>query len=1026
VFVNNTGGVASYTFTVAGSTDTLNSASNGDTGGNITLADLDNLFFTPPPHADGDIVLNVTPTIGDGGDTNTADAPIALTIHVEAVADAPIINLTDVASGDVNAGIKVNGADIGDGTTQAFNDGETIVVFGQERINGASNRIPLSIKGITGESVSLAVSSNPAYNTAKGGSDSSETITYVLDGVPTAIGVTNSAGVSVGTLLSVTGGKGKWSLTDSEISTGIYFETPEDFSGIVTGLSLKVIVTEDTGDSTSRDVAFNLEVNAVLETSAPINNISGIEDATVGGGATKGDLIDLSFSVSDSSGSETITRLQILTSTFKAGGTAEHLELFVKSGGNWVLATNGNVTDIIKGTGASEYYDLTAFKDTVAVGVKAASGLTHIHKTDGSLQISDVTVDVTDNDSATATKTQTFNDSIVVNLDGRADAATFGVITPTAVDAEGDTMNFNLTEGVNVTWPDSDGSEVHFYILEVPDTTWSFNKGSNNGDGTWHITPAQLAGLQIHGPNGFIDAEIKVSAYSDENTREITTTTLTITDINAVPAGGGGSSKVADPPNLAFNSASTTEDTAIALNLIVNVGSTGLNDLDGGTEVLSFVMKDVPMGAEVTGTFTKYIDRAGATSYRIPVTGTVDDALAAVSITPKADFSGDFTVSIYAISTETDSGGNGTNVVGTTGNATIRVTPIADLSAINSSAMTTTIVEDTKTQVKFVMGAGDAFNDANDSAETTSNISIKITEGSFVDSSDNLLSTTELAVTIVGGVVKFGGNDVYYLPATHKHGNSTITVEYDVEDQTTYGDPLTLTDTKLNQTAVITISTTADPDAANASLTVQNETTNEDTAVKLNLTSSFLDNDGSENQHLTISGMPEGSVLQNAAGNLVGKNNGDGSWLITNGDLADLYFAPPLNQSGDITLNLNQNALESSDSTYTFGTGTKAFTITVSPIADGVILTPTNVTGNEDEFIKTFLEGLLVEQGEYNTSPINNAGTPFVSDEVYKVQFTGVKSTMDFFYKSGNDYIEIADEDAAASSYVMSQLTQTQ
>ncbi|MCO4784063.1 MAG: hypothetical protein KC646_17170 [Candidatus Cloacimonetes bacterium] len=1039
VFVNNTAGVASYLLTVDGAlTDTLKSASGSDTGGKITAANLDNLYISIPPHLDGKITLNVTPTIGEGGSTNTADAPIPVNIHIEGVADTPTINLTDVASGDVNAGIKVNGSDIGDGATQAFNDGETIVVFGQERTNAGSNRIPLAMKGITGEASSLTVSTDPAYNTAKEAGDTSETLTYVLDGVPTAIGITNSAGVKVGTLLSVTGGLGKWALTDTEITTGVYFDPPEDYSGIVTGLSLDIVVTEDGGDATSKNVPFSLHVNSVIETTDPIKNISGIEDATVGGAGAKGDLIDLNFEVSDSSGSETITRVEILTSTFKAAGSAEHLELYVKNGGSWVLATNGNVPGIIKGTGASEYYDLTSFKDDVAVGVKVGGGLEHTHKTDNSLQISGVTIDVVDSDSMTPDVSQTFTDSIIVSLHGRADAAVFGVITPTAVAASGDLMNFNMTEGVNVTWPDDDASQFHFYILEVPNSSWAFNKGSNNGDNTWYLTPADLVGLKIQGPNGFVNAEIKVAAYSDENTRAITNTTVTISDVDtgvgATHDGTGSlynsaTDKDADAPTLALNSASTTEDVSIALNSIVNVGASGLNDLDGGTESLAFILKDVPAGVEVTGTFVSYTDPSGFTSYRIPVTGTINDALAAVSLTPKDDFSGDFNVSIYAISTEGANGGQASSIVGSSGNATIRVTPIADQSVLDSSAMTKSVIEDTKTQIKFNLTVGDSSTDANDSTEVLTNISIKISEGSFVDVSDNVLSTTELAVTIVGGIVKFGGNDVYYLPPEHKHGNFNIVVEYDVEDQTTYADPLTLTDTKLNQTANITVTAAADPDTHTDFVTVQNETTNEDTPVKLNLVANFTDNDGSENQHLTISGMPHGSLLQNAAGEIVGKNNGDGSWLIESADLADLYFSPSPNQSGEVTLNFNQHALEGSDSTFTIGAGSKSFTVTVNPIADGVIITPTNVTGSEDEFIKTFLEGTLYEQGYFNVSPIKdpgNGGANYVSDELYKVQFSGVKSTMDFFYKSGSDYIEIADEDAAADSYLMSQLTQTQ
>ncbi|PCJ16478.1 MAG: hypothetical protein COB02_15955, partial [Candidatus Cloacimonadota bacterium] len=1036
LFVNDSAGNDSYLLTVAGSTDTLKTSA--DAGGDITLADLDNLYITSPPHLDGDFILQVTPTIGEAGATNTADAPIAVTIHIQAVADAAVINLSDKV--DVNAGVKVNGTGLADGTSQAFSDGETIVVFGQERTTGAGARIPLSIAGVTGETTSLTVSSNPVHSAAKDAGDTSENLSYVLDALPISIGLTNVAGISVGTLISVSSGKGKWGLTSTEIDAGVYFEPAEDFSGIVSGLSLEIIVTENTGDSTSRIVNFSLEIDSVVETTDPIKDsqgtvdgvyVGGIEDATVGIAGAKGDLIDLRFETEDSSGSETITRVEILTSTFKASGTAEHLELYVKDGASWVLASS--VGGLIQGTGASEYYNLTAYKDNVAVGVKAGGGLVHINKAVDSLYVSGVTVDVTDSDSQTPDVLQTFTGNIAVELLGRADAAVIAAFTPTSTagEASGDLMDFNL-DG-NVTWPDSDGSETHFYIIKVPNSSFVFNQGKNQGDNTWYMTDADLVGLKIQGPNGFNNATIEVTAYSDENTVETTTASVTITDSSpgttiTFPGPGIDTSEPIGVPVLEVVAKSTGEDVSFALNDVVNIVNTHSNDLGGAADEVSFIIKDIPEGFTLSGTFIKFTDASGDTAYRISVAAGVEAdeitaALSAVTITPKVDFSGDFTFSLYMVVADTASNAGDSEVVGSTNNVTINVDPVADLASLDKSAMTTSFDEDVKTQVKFDLNSSDGSTDANDLTEVISDVNISIAEGSFVDSSDVVLSTTTLAVTIVGGVIKFGGNDVYYLPPTHKHGDFTISIDYDVSDVTTGK----TTDTKLNQTESITVNVKAIPDVDVSNLTVQNETTNEDTAVKLNLTSTFPDSDGSEAQHLTISGMPDGATLQTLAGALVGTNSGGGVWLLSSGELADLYFVPALNQSGDITLSFAQNALEKSDTTYTTDSASKDFTITINAVADGLIMTPYHISGNEDDFIKIFLEPLLTEQGEYNTSPLRDGGGDvIVSDEVYKIEFSNYKNSMQFFYKNGSDYIELVDEDSLASKFVTSKLTQTQ
>jgi len=1066
IFVNDSGVAKSYLFTVdAAATETGKVSSLGATGGTILLADLGKLYIVPPAHLNGDFILKVTPTVWekDNHGSTASSAPINVTIHIKGQADTPTLQLNDHAN--ANAGIKVNGTPMGNGTSQNFTDGQTIEIYGPER-NGGDNAIPIGLIGKTGELVSIELSSSPLFTQAKNGADGagdvSEKLSFKISGLPTNFVLVNAitGGTQVGNLLEYASGKITWSVTAAEVAAGLFIKAPNDYSGVLTGLKLTTIVTENDGHSTLRELPFSLKVYPVV-TSNPIANVTGSEDAGPGAGNTKGTLIDLNFSnMADATGSEQITEIKIYKSGVPAG-----LKIYVNNGG-WVEANTLGVS-VNKNDGA-DYFDLTAYKNATAVGVDPAGAYLNKHVDANILNITGVNIKITDgneNGSASTTESSLINQTINVKLDGVADQPVINAFTGTFDDP----VNGNVASvNVNVTFPDNDGSETHYYTIKLPGTPsegWGFNQGHSNGDKTWFFKTTEVAGLKVVGPDGFTNATLELTAYSVENGTEKATAIFTITD-PAVGSGGGlgGGTLLAQVPTLGLKAMpSITEDNSFNLGAVVNAATTQTNDTDiGGNETLGFIIRDIPTDAKVTVAngviLYNFIDSNDKPASRIdiPVGMSLADALTNITIKPVSNYSGDFKFTIKAIATELNSSMHHSRIdAGGENNVTVRVTPVADDFKINN-ATASSIVEDTKTQIKFTLSSLDDKFDASDLTETSDNIKLSITEGKLVDSAGNDLGNN-IGVYLTGDVVKKNTTNeiVYYQNTLHKHGNFTVTVTADTHDTTNYPDPLTLTNDKLAVVKTISIGVTSDPDvptSANGGLTVKTVgggvdttlyTTNEDTKVQMNLGVNFVDNDGSEmhtillrikpsSEGASIAAKYDGALLVNNADARVGNYVGNGVWELQAADFANLYFKPQGNLSGDLVMQIGSKVIEKDNLTNVAGDW-KDFTIHMNQVADGAVITPWNVYDAKiDEFTRAYLEPLRVEQGEYNTSPIKqgagdtNPGQPFVSDELYKVSFENMPADGKFYYKNGAEYYLMADEDPNATIYTMSKLTQTQ
>ncbi|MDF4702080.1 hypothetical protein P3528_25555, partial [Vibrio parahaemolyticus] len=115
-----------------------------------------------------------------------------------------------------------------------------------------------------------------------------------------------------------------------------------------------------------------------------------------------------------------------------------------------------------------------------------------------------------------------------------------------------------------------------------------------------------------------------------------------------------------------------------------------------------------------------------------------------------------------------------------------------------------------------------------------------------------------------------------------------------------------------------------------------------------------IDQDGSESMSLVMTGVPDGAVLvwdNNGTFELLpdnGSTDGESKeWQLTQAQLDKVYFLPPLDSSGDISLTLQAITQESGSNDYNYTTS--QFNVGVKPIGDDVSLNTTSNTFTGDE-----------------------------------------------------------------------------
>ncbi len=884
---------------------------NGDGTWTLTPAQLNGLSITPAANSDADFNLTVTATSTEGAGGSAASTT-TLSVTVNAVADAPTVTvanvtgnedtaiplniaaaLTDTDGSESITGITISGVPNGASLSAGTNNGNGTWTLTPAQLSGLSITPPansdadfsLSVTatsteaagGSASKSASFTVTVNAVADApvvtvapvvgnedtaialnvgvALADTDGSESISSI-----TIAGVPNGASLSAGT----NNGNGTWTLTPAQLS-GLSI-TPPANSDADFNLTVRATSTEVAGGAATTIATLAVTVNAVADTpTVTVTNATGNEDTAIP--------LNIAAAVTDLDGSESISGITI------AG---------VPNGATLSAGTNNG-----NGTWTLTPAQLSGLSITPATNSDA-----------------DFSLSVTATSTETAGGSTTKSASFTVTVNAVADAPV--VTVAPAVGNEDTAIALNI--GAALT--DTDGSESisSITISGVPNGA-SLSAGTNNGNGTWTLTPAQLSGLAITPPaNSDVDFNLTVKATSTEGAGGAATTTATLA-VTVNP--------VADGPNITVANVTGNEDARIPLNI-----SAALADTDGSESITGITISGVPNGAVLS---------AGTNNGN--GTWTLTPAqLNGLGITPRANSDADFSLTVNATSTEA---GGGSTTKTASFNVTVNAVADAPVVTVTPSAGN----EDTA----IPLNIGVALSDT-DGSESISKITISgLPSGATLSAGTNSGGTWTLTPAQLNGLT--------ITPAANSDADFTLTVKATATEA--IGGSISTT-----TTLAVTVNAVADT----PTVTVANVTGNEDTPISLNIASALADNDGSETLSIQISGVPNGATLS------AGTHNADGTWTLTKAQLTGLQLTPAANSDADFSLSVTATATEAAGGS---ATKTSSFTVTVNAVADAPVVTVAPATGNEDTAIPLNIAAALSDtDGSESITGIVISGMP--------------------------------------------------
>ena len=687
-------------------------------------------------------------------------------------------------------------------------------------------------------------------------SDATEQVQdIVISGVPA--GAELSAGTD--------NGNGTWTLNQGDLvnlSITPAANSDQDFQLTV---SVTAVETES-GATATKTSALNVNVSGVAD--APdlnVGQVTGLEDTSTP--------LNIGVNFVDTDGSETleVTVIGVPTGATLSAGTDN-------GDGTWTLSEG----------------DLAGLAITPPADFSGNFDLQVIAQTS--------------EDGTVSNTVGEFN----VNVVGTADAP---VVTVT--DAQGLEDNA-IGLSIDVQLSDTDGSEsiTDITISGVP-TGANLSAGTDNGDGTWTLTTADLTGLTVTPPlNSNDDIQLTVTAESSE----IGDGSATAFSSFSVFITGVG-----DQPTVDVQPAAGNEDTVIPLDI-----QASLVDTDGSETIVSATITGVPDGA----TLSAGTDLGGGTWVLAPA------ELTGLNITPPADSNEDLDITVSATVQEND-GATATTV--TTLN--VGLTDVADAPTVTVQGAAAQ--EDTAISLDITATLNDT-----DGSETITDITVSgvPTGASLSAGTDNGNGTWTLTTADLAGLT--------ITPAADSNVDFSLTVSAtSTEDD---GDEITTV-------ATLNVDVVGVADAP--TVTVAPITGAEDSAIPLNIGVALVDTDGSETiTNITVSGVPTGAQLS------AGTDNGDGTWTLTPTQVIDLSVTPPANSNVDFSLTVSATSTEDDgDRATTVAT----FNVDVVGVADAPTVTVGPITGAEDSAIPLNIQVALVDvDGSESITDITISGVP--------------------------------------------------
>ena len=686
--------------------------------------------------------------------------------------------------------------------------------------------------------------------------------------------------------------------------------TPPLHSDVDFNLSVTVTNTENDGDSvTSEPFDLAVTVNAVADTpDLGVSDAIGDEDTDVPLSISPAELVD-------TDGSET---LSITISGVPDGAS---LSAGTDNGdGTWTFVDIYE-TSIDPETGDEVSALVSSIEDQL-------DGLKLTPPTDSNedfnLTVTATATEAENQDQATNVQT------IHVDMHGVAD-------TPTLTAALGDpvengqgevlepdgSITYDLDIASALTDTDAAQGRAESETLSVtlsgmPDGV-VFSAGVKNDDGTWTLGPDDLAGLQMTvGGTVGDDFNVTVTATATEDDGD------TATSLANIPV------EVANDPDLHIHDAEGFEDNPLPLNL-----DAALTDVEG--ETLSITIADIPEGAILTTTGGQVLDVSGGSITLTP------EQLPDLHIQAPPDSNIDFVLSVTATST-TEFG----DIAEVTAPMPVQITGIAD----DPDLATTDVVGEAETAIPLTINTN--LTDTDGSETLSVNIS-NVPDGAFL-----AVNGTQLTPDADGSYT-LTPDQLVGLSVTPPAGSEeaftllvkATTTEHEedgtVSDTATVGDVLN-----------VILDEGADPPIVN----LGDAQGYEDTAIALNIDAQLQDLE--ETLSITISDVPPGATL--SAGNL----NPDGSYTLTQEQLANLTITPAPDSNVDFDLTVAVTSIDGTDT----ATVTETLHVDVIGVADDPNLTTQDVTGQENAVIPLDVTSSLNDTDGSETLSITIANVP--------------------------------------------------
>ncbi|WP_041641236.1 hypothetical protein [Magnetococcus marinus] len=498
--------------------------------------------------------------------------------------------------------------------------------------------------------------------------------------------------------------------------------------------------------------------------------------------------------------------------------------------------------------------------------------------------------------------------SIHVEVDAVADAPEL------SVGNVGGTEDTAISLNINAALVDVDGSESMSVVIAGVPSGAMLSAGTDNGDGTWTLEPGDLQGLTITPPAQSNDAmHLTVTATSTESNPTTDQDAGTVDTPRASTSASFSVTVIGDADAAEFGdlSASMVEDQVVAGapngSVLLDLTSITLGaDADDNSEQLSVVLSipnDAPAGTYLWAPEADDLSYAGNGNWVVS-----EDAMGSIRLVTPEDYSGEINVDVAITVTERgfqvdDQGnlmldGNGERIELTGGDKwttteQFHVTVIADADEPHISIQAAGH-EDMDGGIPFTISPSVTDGNAHGGAEVITSVTVSDIPANVVLMQDGLPLTPDADGNYVFEPDNLDG--LTLVTPTHSNEDFQVTVTATAMDNN--GDVE-------SNSVVHTVDVVGVADGVNDLVVDSDNGFVSDGVhqIPLQIDSTMIDQDGSEARYYIVSDLPDGAFLAagvDGAGNAIhaGINAGEGQWIVTEDQLAQLHIVP---QGGLVT-----------------------------------------------------------------------------------------------------------------------------